>query len=250
MGLGLEGRNVVLTGGTGALGAAVTAKLLEHGAICHIPCFKKQELDNFAFTQHERVRLTIGIDLTDEHAVELFYSIFAGGRSVPLWASIHLAGGFAMTPIEKARKADLLRQLETNLVTAFLCSREAVRRMREGGEHDAGAAGKGHGGRIVNVAARPVLEPRCAAGMTTYVAAKAAVAAFTQALSEETAIDGIWVNAIVPSLIDTPANREAMPKADFSRWPKCDQLADTIAFLASPQNAVSRGGLIPAYGRA
>jgi NAD(P)-dependent dehydrogenase (short-subunit alcohol dehydrogenase family) len=105
------------------------------------------------------------------------------------------------------------------------------------------------GGRLVNVAARPALEWRTGAGMTAYTATKAAVAALTVALAEEVAKNGILVNAIAPSIIDTPANRNAMPKADHSAWPKPDQIARTIVYLASPENQVTRGAIVPVYGR-
>jgi NAD(P)-dependent dehydrogenase (short-subunit alcohol dehydrogenase family) len=104
------------------------------------------------------------------------------------------------------------------------------------------------GGRLVNVAARPVLVP--AASMTAYTAAKAGVAAMTQALAVELAADQILVNAVVPSVIDTPANRASMPKADHAAWPKPAELAEAIAFLASPQNTLTSGTLVPVYGRA
>jgi NAD(P)-dependent dehydrogenase (short-subunit alcohol dehydrogenase family) len=76
------------------------------------------------------------------------------------------------------------------------------------------------------------------------------VAALTLALAEEVASQGIWVNAVVPSIMDTPANRQAMPKADHAKWPKLDEVAATVAFLASPQNAATRAALVPVYGRA
>jgi len=120
-----------------------------------------------------------------------------------------------------------------------LCCAAAVRALRRSGQ----------GGRIVNVAARPALEPRLAAGMAAYGASKAAVAALTQALAEEVAGDGILVNAIAPSIIDTPANRAAMPKAKHDAWPKVDEIAATIAFLASPLNRVTRGAIVPVYGK-
>jgi NAD(P)-dependent dehydrogenase (short-subunit alcohol dehydrogenase family) len=124
-------------------------------------------------------------------------------------------------------------------VSCFLCCRAAVKAI----------ARTGRGGRIVNVAARPALEWRTGAGMTAYAASKAAVAALTAALAEEVAKNGILVNAVAPSIMDTPANRKAMPKADHSAWPKVDEVAATIAFLASPDNAVTRGGVIPVYGQ-
>ena len=85
--------------------------------------------------------------------------------------------------------------------------------------------------------------------MSAYAVAKAGVAALTAALAEEVAKDGILVNAVAPSIMDTPANRKAMPKADYSTWPKVEEVAATIAFLASPDNRVTRGAIIPVYGK-
>jgi NAD(P)-dependent dehydrogenase (short-subunit alcohol dehydrogenase family) len=105
------------------------------------------------------------------------------------------------------------------------------------------------GGRIVNVAARPGLEWRGGAGMAAYAASKAAVAALTVALAEEVVKQGILVNAVAPSILDTPANRKAMPQADHAAWPKVEEVARTILFLASPDNKVTRGAVVPVYGR-
>src|SRR5262249_16501287 len=102
---------------------------------------------------------------------------------------------------------------------------------------------------IVNVAARPGLEWRGAAGMTAYAASKAAVAALTVALAEEVVKDDILVNAVAPSIMDTPANRQAMPKADHAAWPKVEEVASTIPYPASPENRVARGGVIPVFGK-
>ena len=97
--------------------------------------------------------------------------------------------------------------------------------------------------------ARIAAVPLFAALAVAYAASKSAVAAMTQALGEELAADGILVNAIVPSIIDTPANREAMPDADHGAWASVEQLADTIVYLASPGNEVVRSGLVPVFGR-
>jgi NAD(P)-dependent dehydrogenase (short-subunit alcohol dehydrogenase family) len=144
-----------------------------------------------------------------------------------------------MAPIENTSKDDFLAQLSTNALTCFLCCREAVRIMKS----------RGAGGRIVNVAARPALFPELGAGMVAYTAAKAAVAAITQSLAAEVAASGILVNAVVPSIMDTPANRKAMPAANHDAWPKTHQVASTIAFLVSPDNTVTRAALVPVYGR-
>ena len=106
----------------------------------------------------------------------------------------------------------------------------------------------GGGGRIVNVAARPVLVPT--GGMLAYVAAKAGVAAITQALAAELLAENILVNAVVPSIIDTAANRAAMPNADHGSWPTPAQIAQTIAFLSSSENGLTTGTLVPVYGHA
>jgi NAD(P)-dependent dehydrogenase (short-subunit alcohol dehydrogenase family) len=86
--------------------------------------------------------------------------------------------------------------------------------------------------------------------MVAYTASKAAVAALTVALAEEVAGRNILVNAVAPSVMDTPANRKSMPKADHAAWPKVEEVARTILFLASPENAVTRGAVVPVYGRA
>jgi NAD(P)-dependent dehydrogenase (short-subunit alcohol dehydrogenase family) len=228
-------RDVVITGGTGALGGAMVGALIEAGAVCHVPYIDRAEADRFAFRNHAKVKLIGEIELTQETAVAKLYG------SVPkLWASIHIAGGFAMAPVGETTKSDLMKQIEMNLVTAFLCCRASVNAMTR----------IGAGGRIVNVAARPALEWRAGAGMVAYTASKAAVAALTVALAEEVVKAGILVNAIAPSTMDTPANRRAMPKADHAAWAKVEEVAATILFLASPENRVTRGAVVPVYGRA
>ena len=228
------GRPVVVTGGTGALGAAVVELLVAAGATCHLPARRAPDPSKFPLASHERVKITPNVDLADEHAVVEFY------RALPsLWASVHTAGAFDGGPLASTSLAAFREMFEVNAVTCFLCTREAVREMR--------ADGPDAGGRIVNVGSKPAMIPT--AGVSAYAAAKAAVHALTLGLGEELAAGGIWVNAVVPSIMDTPANRAAMPDADHSKWPKVQDVAATIAFLASPQNTVTRGALVPVYGR-
>jgi NAD(P)-dependent dehydrogenase (short-subunit alcohol dehydrogenase family) len=229
-----QNRQVVVTGGTGALGVAVVGALLAAGATCHVPYRNEEEAQRFPHRGHKQVSLVALGDLADETAVTGFY----GGLDA-LWASIHIAGGFAFAPIAQSDKALLMAQLEANLLSACLCSGAAVAAFKR----------TGAGGRIVNVAARQALEPRLGANLTAYTAAKAGLAAFTIALAEEVARDGILVNAIAPSIMDTPANRKSMPKADFNAWPTVDEVAMTVLYLASPQNTVTRGAIVPTYGR-
>jgi NAD(P)-dependent dehydrogenase (short-subunit alcohol dehydrogenase family) len=225
-------RHVVVTGGTGALGTAVVAKLLAGGATCTIPYLHEAEAQRFPHRGDAKAKLIAVSDLADEAAVA---KVYAG---VKLWASIHIAGGFAPGKVADTAKVTLMAQIDGNLVSCFLCCRAAVNAMLAAG-----------GGRIVNVAARPALEWRTGAGMTAYTIAKAGVAALTVALAEEVAKDGILVNAVAPSIMDTPANRAAMPKADHAGWPKVEEVAATILFLASPDNRVTRGAIVPVYGK-
>jgi NAD(P)-dependent dehydrogenase (short-subunit alcohol dehydrogenase family) len=226
--------HVIVTGGTGGLGTAVVGALVSAGAACHVPYIDAGEAERFPLRDHPRVTLVGDIELSNEAAVAKLYA------GVPeLWASIHLAGGFAMAPIGSTTKAALMGQVEMNFVTAFLCCQAAV----------AAIARTGVGGRIVNVAARPALEWRTGAGMVAYAASKAAVAALTVALAEEVAQAGVLVNAVAPSIMDTPANRAAMPKADYAVWPKVAEVATTILFLASPENKVTCGSIVPVYGK-
>ncbi len=224
-------RHVIVTGGTGALGNAVVAALLQAGAHCHVPFRDKTVSPHFEHAASTNVTLHAGIDLADEAQVANLY-----GALPDLWASVHLAGGFAMGKITETSWTDLMQQIDMNLVSAFLCSREAVKTMTGGG-------------RIVNVAARPALEPRTGAGMTAYTVSKAGVAALTAALAEEVVARNILVNAVAPSIMDTPANRAAMPKADFAKWPTVEEVAATILFLASPDNRATRGAVVPVYGK-
>jgi NAD(P)-dependent dehydrogenase (short-subunit alcohol dehydrogenase family) len=225
-------RHVVITGGAGALGTAIVARLIEAGALCHVPCLDEAEAARFRLRDHKQVTATVTGSLADEAAIEKLY-----GGIAPLWASIHTVGGFAAAPLRDTEVKTIRQQFEMNLLSCILCCRAAVRAMT------------GTGGRIVNVAARPALEWRSGAGMTAYTASKAGVAALTAALAEEVAKDGILVNAVAPSIMDTPANRQAMPKADHALWPKVEEVAATIAFLASPENLVTRGAIAPVYGK-
>ena len=228
-----SGAHVVVTGGTGGLGSAVVGALRQAGAVCHVTNFAAHELDRFPHKNDVGVHVTSGLDLADENAVSSFY---AGLPS--LWASVHIAGGFAMAPIAETSATDFVAQMRTNALSCFLCSREAVKAIR--------AAGK-NGGRIVNVTARPGIEPRLGAGMVAYAASKSAIATMTQAMAEELAAEEIWVNAVAPSIIDTAANRAAMPDAPHHRWVAPAALAELITFLASPDNRATRGAIIPVY---
>jgi NAD(P)-dependent dehydrogenase (short-subunit alcohol dehydrogenase family) len=227
-------RHVVVTGGTGALGAAVLDALLQAGATCHVPYRSARSIESSPHRGNARVAFVAAGDLADETSVTRFYESLND-----LWASIHLAGGFAAAPIARSDKALLMGQLEANLVSAYLCSRSAATALRR----------IGSGGRIVNIASRQALENRLGSGTVAYTIAKAGVAALTTALGAELAKEDILVNAVAPSIMDTPDNRKAMPSADFASWPKVEDVAAAILWLASPENKVTRGAVVPVYGR-
>jgi NAD(P)-dependent dehydrogenase (short-subunit alcohol dehydrogenase family) len=219
--------HVVVTGGAGALGEAVVDAFVAAGRVCHVPLRGRT-----APEPRPGVVWATGIDLDDEDAVAGFFASLP-----PIRASIHVAGGFAAKPFVETSRQDLEAMLRVNLLTCFLCCREAARRMRETG-----------GGAIVNVGSRVSEVP--SAGAIAYTISKAAVAAMTRALAEELRPDGIRVNAVLPSVIDTPANRAAMPKADPDRWPKPAEIARTILWLASAESGLVSGALVPVYGSA
>lgn len=221
-------RHVVVTGGSGFLGTAVCGELLSRGAHLHVPVHEPKELDRFPFREHERAHVRLGLDLTVEKTVERYYAELPS-----LWASIHVAGGFAMAPVADTSLEGFLELMNMNAVTCFLACREAVKAIRRSD----GA------GRIVNVSSTSALAPK--GGTVAYSASKAVVAALTAGLADELAAEGIWVNAIAPTTIDTPANRDAMPDADFSEWSAPSSIAKTVAHLASPENEVARGAVVP-----
>ncbi len=192
----LSGRHIVVTGGTGALGGAVVGKLLEQGAICHVPNAHAAAPGHFPFTTHERVMLAHNVDLSDSAKVEAFY------RQVPeLWASIHLAGGFTMAPVEKIESASFAEMMDTNARTVFLCSRAAVRSM----------LAPGTAGRIVNLSSAlaslslhsdPVFEFHDFK-FPAYDASKTALNAWTVHLAHELRDTPIKVNAVDPGSVRT-----------------------------------------------
>lgn len=155
-----------------------------------------------------------------------------------LTAVVNLVGGFGMGPkVGDAELADFQRMLELNLVPAFNLAKAAMPLL----------AGRG-GGAFVGVSARAALEPF--PGAAGYITAKAAVLAFVRALDAEYRDAGVRANVILPSIIDTPANRESMPDSDWSAWVAPEQIARVIRFLVSDESEVTSGAAVPVYGRA
>jgi NAD(P)-dependent dehydrogenase (short-subunit alcohol dehydrogenase family) len=225
----MDGKVVVVTGASGALGKVVAEAALARGArvagVDHAP-------SQFPVTGN-RIELG-GVDLSDateaKKAIDAVAAHF--GR---LDALINIAGGFAFEAIAEGDSRTWQRMYALNVLTALNASRSAI-------PHLAASAS----GRIVNVGAMGALQ--AGAGMGPYAASKAGVHRLTEALAAEWK-GKITVNAVLPSTIDTPANRASMPKADFAKWVTPRELADVILFLASDAASAVTGALLPVSGR-
>jgi NAD(P)-dependent dehydrogenase (short-subunit alcohol dehydrogenase family) len=227
----MSGRSVVVTGGTGALGSAVTRAFLDDGWRVVVPWIVERELERL--DEHERLEL-VRADLFD--AGEVAGVIERAGPA--LRAVVNLVGGFAMhgriheTPIETFEE-----QLRLNLRPGYLVCGAAVPVLLEAG-----------GGAIVCVSSRAARQPF--SGAAGYVVSKAAVLALVDTLDAEYRKDGIRANAVLPSVIDTPANRRSMPDADFATWVAPEEIAGVIRFLCSDDASAMSGGHLPVYGQA
>jgi len=227
--------SAIVTGGTGGLGAAVVRRLLDDGWRVVVPWIVQAEL--------ERVQSRAGLqlieaDLFDAQAVERVTALAAADGQAPLRGLVNLVGGFSVagrvheTPIEEFES-----QFRLNLRPTYLMVQAAVPRMLASGS-----------GSIVCVGTRAALQPF--PGAAGYVSSKAGVIAFANAVATEYKNDGIRCNSILPSVIDTPGNRAAMPNADHDRWVKPEEIAGVIAHLLSDDSRPTSGAAIPVYGRA
>jgi NAD(P)-dependent dehydrogenase (short-subunit alcohol dehydrogenase family) len=223
----LEG-TVLVTGGTGALGTAVVGELLGTGARVVSTWIVPEQRDrvNEELGSRELLELVEADVSTDDGAAA---AVRTATGQPPLAALVNLVGGYAGD--------EMGRMLEMNLMTAYRTTRAALPTMVEQG-----------GGAIVCVGAKAALQPF--KGSPGYNVAKAAVVAFVRALAIDYRDDGIRANAVLPSVIDTAANREQMPKADHAKWVPPVQIARVIRFLCSPDSAPTSGAAIPVYGRA
>ena len=226
-----------MTGGTGALGTAVVGELLGAGARVVSTWIVPEQRDRVREELGDRELLElVEADVTTQSGAAA--ALDAASGHPPLAALVNLVGGFAASGrVHEAPPEEIERMVELNLMTAYRATRAALPTMLEQG-----------GGSIVCVGAKAALEPF--SGAAGYIVSKAAVIAFVRALSAEYRDDGIRANAVLPSVIDTPANREAMPKADHSKWVPPVQIARVIRFLCSPDSTPTSGAAIPVYGRA
>lgn len=229
----MKGKHVLLTGGTGGLGLGVTPTVLDRGATVTIPYIKPQEVERLkgflSAADFARIRF-VGVDLTDEAAVAQLIS-----EMERVDVLIHLVGGFSMGKTHAYSYDAWKKDFDLNLNTTFLLCKHSLAKMLQQGY-----------GRIVTVGSRGAVEP--VGLLAAYCASKAGVVALTKAIADETKGTNITANAVLPSVIDTPANREAMGEQDADQWVKPESLAQVICFLASEAAKDVRGAAVPVYG--
>ncbi len=237
MGARFEGKVVLVAGGTGGLGRAVTLAFLEEGAKVVATYRKQEELDALKIAAGVNTTQLDGfaIDVTDEAAVRQLIEKIVG-KYRRLDAMVNAVGGYAGgTKLWELETKVFEQMLALNLRSGYALSRAAVRAMLK----------EGHGA-IVNVASKAAVDH--AGGAAAYAASKSAAVALLDSLAEDLKGSGVRVNTILPSIIDTEANRKAMPKADFAKWPKPEDIARVILFLCSDDARVIHGAAIPVYG--
>jgi NAD(P)-dependent dehydrogenase (short-subunit alcohol dehydrogenase family) len=232
-----DGKVVLVAGGTGGLGRAVALAFLEAGAQVVVTFRMQEEFDALKSAAGKSGANLEGhaIDVTDEIAVrQLVEKIVAKYRRLD--AMVNTVGGYAGgTKLWELETKVFDQMLALNLRTGYALSRAAVRAMLKEGY-----------GAIVNVAAKAAFDH--AGGAAAYAASKSAAVALLDSLAADLKGSGVRVNTILPSIIDTEMNRKAMPKADFTKWPKPEDIARVILFLCSDDAKVIHGAAIPVYG--
>jgi NAD(P)-dependent dehydrogenase (short-subunit alcohol dehydrogenase family) len=230
-----------ITGGTGALGAAVARSFVTAGYRVAVTYRGVEEWNSLAGSERVAVAsgylLGIETDVTDEASVRQAATAAnqAFGR---LDVLVHVAGGYAGgSPVENVEARTVRSMIDTNLVSAFWAAKHAIPHAKRHGR-----------GRLLFISSRGAVEP--AAGSAAYAAAKLGLHALVQALAKELKREGVTANAVLPSVIDTAANRASMPDGKFDDWVKPEAIAQLLLFLASEAAAATSGALVPIYGRA
>jgi NAD(P)-dependent dehydrogenase (short-subunit alcohol dehydrogenase family) len=231
----MQGKTIVVTGGLGALGSVVAETAAKRGASVALLDHAQAAPEGFAERLGANALIVGGVDLTSPTAAETAMASVKAkfGR---LDALLNIAGGFQWDTIADGKVDSWDRMYAINLKTALNACKAALPYLLESGA-----------GRIVNVGAQSAL--RAASGFGPYAASKSAVHRLTESLADELKLKGVTVNAVLPSIIDTPMNRRDMPKADFNRWVAPADLAAVMLFLASDEAKAVTGALIPVSGR-
>ncbi len=229
-------RSVLVTGGTGGLGGAVVDAFLAGGWRVVAPVRGGAPVGGGAGL--DGAVTVSGVDASDPAGVARAVEVATGDPAAPLRAVVNLIGGYAGGGrVHEMPLADFERQLTVNLRPTYLVTQAALPHLVAAGS-----------GAVVCVSSRAAVAPF--AGASGYVTAKAAVLAFAQAVAVEYRRDGVRCNTVLPSIVDTPANRAAQPDADHSRWVPAAEIAQVIHFLASDASTPTSGAAIPVYGRA
>ena len=233
----LTGKTAIVTGGSGNVGRAVVRRLAAEGAAVVVADLAPPRQEDLAAMGDAASRVRFHeTDLTDEAAVRRLVS--AAGEDGGPDLLVNVAGGFRFGPkVEELAEADWDAMLQLNLKSAFLCIKSVLPGMKQRNY-----------GRIVSIAARSGL--RGDAMVAPYAVSKGGVILLTQSVADEVKDYDINVNAVLPSIVDTPPNREAMSSANFGRWVRPDDLAEVILFLASDRSRAINGAAIPVYNRA
>jgi NAD(P)-dependent dehydrogenase (short-subunit alcohol dehydrogenase family) len=226
-------RTAVVTGGTGFLGSAVCKRLVADGYRVYATAESEAAVERFQAQPAHREIVTRVVELTDGSAVERLFAEVDG----PVDALACLAGGWVGGPFGQASDDDLALMTRMNLASAAVTLRAAYPYLRRA------ASGAG----VVLVSSRSGVTS--GAGSAVYAATKAGVASLARSLADEWLEEGISVNAIAPGILDTPANRKAMPDAAHDRWPSTEAVAGVVAFLLGPLARVVSGAVVPVYGR-
>lgn len=229
----MAGRVIVITGAFGVLGSAVAHGAASQGARLALVDFGKAA--PAGLPSGSDVLVLPGVDLTDAGQAAAAMDAVAG-RFGGFDALLNIAGGFVWETLQDGAIDSWAAMHRLNVLTAANACRSAIMHLK-----------RSAGGRIVNVGSSAAL--KAAAGMGPYAAAKAGVHSLTQALAEELKGDGVTVNAVLPSILDTPTNRADMPGADFATWVAPGDLAAVILFLASEDARAVTGALLPVTGR-
>ena len=224
---------MLVTGGSGALGSAITRRLLAEGAVVCVPWIVEAERQRLEASVDGAARPRLMVERCDVGDDAAMGALVARVRERHgrIDVLVTAVGGFAMGGLVDTDRATWDAQMHLNLTTAYVACRAVVPGMLAAG-----------GGRVVAIASRAVVPP--AGGFIAYTVSKAGVIALVQALAQETKGRGVTVNAVLPSTMDTPANRAAMPDADPKAWVPVEAVADAIAYLAAPSSAQVTGTLL------
>lgn len=227
-------KNAIVTGATGYLGKAVVSSLLEAGfSVIGTSSKEKNISKNESHPNYEVYTL----DLTDQKATnEFIHYTVAKMKEIHFCAL--LVGGFEMNSFEETSLEDVQRMFKLNFETAFISSQAIYKQMKQ----------QNSGGIIMFVGAKPAIEAGASKGMTAYALSKSLIFKLAEHINAEGAEDQVQASVIVPSTIDTPQNREAMPNADFSQWVSPEKIADICVFLAAQPPMLLHDAILKIYG--